>query len=506
MADPLALVDCFPEAVAIHRDGRLLFVNRAWLSWLGYLLPEDVVGRPVLDFVHPEDRGVTAAALRELIERGPPAPIREERLIRRDGSLREMEVAAHFVPFEGRPAVVAIYRDVSERKRQAAAHAQMQARLMVSERMASAGALAASVAHEINNPLGALVACLQTMNQIVSRWEDAKSNPEVEQLEDAIDDARVSAERVRVICRDLSSFSSAGDETVAPVDVRRALESAVHLARNSVHHRASLAKEYGPVPLVHANERRLEQVFVQLLVNASQALADIAGERCEIRLATSTDAQGRAVVEVRDTGQGISSEARIRLFEAFFNTPAEVGGAGQGLSVSRGIVRSLGGEIEVESEPARGATFRVVLPPAAAEKGSKSALPAPPARARILVVDDDATFARSLHRLLEREHDVVSVESGAAALELLAKDSEFDVVLCDVMMASMSGPELYDALSERMPWMVERLALMTGGVFTPAATAFLAQAQLPCLEKPLDVQALRALIRAKAKPAFQATL
>jgi two-component system cell cycle sensor histidine kinase/response regulator CckA len=506
MADPLALVDCFPEAVAIHRDGRLLFVNRAWLSWLGYLLPEDVVGRPVLDFVHPEDRGVTAAALRELIERGPPAPVREERLVRRDGSVLETEVAAHFAPFEGRPAVVAIFRDVGERKRQASARAEMQARLMVSERMASVGTLAASVAHEINNPLGALVACLQTMDQIVAGWEAAKPNPGLEQLEDALDDARASAERVRVIVRDLGAFSRPGDEAVSPVDVRRALESALHLARNPVHHRARVVKDYGPMPRVHANEQRLEQVFVNLLVNASQALADLSGERCEIRLTTFTDRQGRAVVEVRDSGEGISSEARIRLFEAFFSNPPDESGLGQGLSISRGIVRGLGGEIEVESEPARGATFRVVLPPAAAESAPSASAPAPLPRARILVVDDDPAFARSLHRLLEREHDVVSVESGADALALLARDSEFDLVLCDVMMPSMSGPELYQALNDRMPWLVDRLALMTGGVFTSKATAFLAEARLPCLEKPLDVQALRALIRTKHNPAIHPAL
>jgi CheY-like chemotaxis protein len=271
------------------------------------------------------------------------------------------------------------------------------------------------------------------------------------------------------------------------------------MAWNEIRHRARLVKAYGPVPPVEGSESRLGQVVLNLLVNAAHAITEGSAEQNEIRVTTSTDAEGRAVLEVRDTGGGIAPGARQRIFDPFFTTK-EIGvGTGLGLSICHGIVSAMGGTIAVDSQPGAGSLFRVVLPPAsAAPPASRFAAPAaaPPRRCRILVVDDEPLIAAMLRRTLAPDHEVVAAESGREALHRLVDDRErFDLVLCDLMMPEMTGMEVHAALARSAPDEAERLVFVTGGAFTPRAQAFLAGVPNRCIDKPIDVLQLRALVQ-----------
>ncbi len=405
------------------------------------------------------------------------------------------------------PAVERELREAESRREQRS----MREQLMVSERMASVGLLAAGVAHEINNPLAALMANLEFIMQDLGRLAaDIRANADSEErvpgwvgmrlleLDDPLRDARETAERVRLIVRDLKIFSRSGDEDHrGPVDVARMLDSSLRMAWNEIRHRAQLVKEYAPVPLVEGNESRLGQVFLNLVVNASQAIPEGAADRNEIRVkAWARD--GQVIVEVRDTGSGIAPEVLPKIFDPFFTTKPPGVGTGLGLAITHRIIAGLGGSISVESQVGKGSVFRVALPASAssATTGVPEAPSAIPGRAgRILVIDDEEGLVRATARMLSSEHRVESTSRAADALAWVAAGERYDAILCDLMMPTLSGMDLFEELSRVAPEQAARMVFMTGGAFTERARAFLERVQNPRLEKPFSIQNLRLIIR-----------
>jgi CheY-like chemotaxis protein len=212
------------------------------------------------------------------------------------------------------------------------------------------------------------------------------------------------------------------------------------------------------------------------------------------------------VVEIHDNGVGIPAHVRGRIFEPFFTTKPIGVGTGLGLAICHGIVTSLGGTLSVESEPGHGSVFRVDLPAAkstAAASATRPVHPAPPllasptVHARILVVDDEPVVCSSLVRLLNREGTILAVTSARDALEHIQSGERFDVILCDLMMPGMDASALYDELLRIAPVQAERMVFMTGGAFTARAREFLARVPNARMDKPFDVAALRALVRAR---------
>jgi len=273
------------------------------------------------------------------------------------------------------------------------------------------------------------------------------------------------------------------------------VESAVQMAWHEIRHRAHLAKALADVPPVNANEARLGQVFLNLLINAAQAIPEGHADKNEIRVSTRTDENGNAVVEVSDTGVGISPEDMPRIFDPFFTT--KEAGSGLGLAISHGTVKGLGGEIQASSVPGHGSTFRVILPPA---KSWRSSVPASAQeiralpRRRMLVIDDERLVCEAIARALSDDGDVEVETEAQQALARIAAGARYDLVLCDLMMPVMTGMDLYAEIVRIAPMLAGRFVFMTGGAFTPRARAFLASVVNPCLEKPLDMGKLRSLL------------
>jgi signal transduction histidine kinase len=393
----------------------------------------------------------------------------------------------------------AIDRELREAELRAS-QKKMQEQLLISDRMASVGTLAAGVAHEINNPLAAIVANLELMSRDLSAVAGRLNlTDRFRDVFEELSDARESADRLRHIVRDLKIFSRATDEEHrGAVDVERVLESSLRMAWNEIRHRARLIKEYSPVPAVEANEARLGQVFLNLIINAAQAIREGDTEHNQIRVVTRLDGEGRVVTEVRDSGSGIPPENLTRIFDAFFTTKPVGVGTGLGLSICHHIVSGLGGTLEVDSEVGQGSVFRVVLP---AAKGTylpaePPSVPAPvqSRRGRVLVVDDEPMIATAISRTLAFEHEVVVSADAAEALERILGGERFDVLLCDLMMPQMTGMDLHSALSEHAPDQAERMVFLSGGAFTAAARAFLDEVPNQRLEKPFDTRQLSALV------------
>jgi signal transduction histidine kinase len=265
------------------------------------------------------------------------------------------------------PAVDRALRDAVARDEKRRTREQ----LLVIERMASVGTLAAGVAHEINNPLAAVMAnielALRTLDSLPPEV------PEVAELTAELRDAHEAAYLVRQIVRDVKLFSRPGDERAGPVDVRQVLDGAARMAWNGIRHRARLVKDYGQVPPVWATEARLGQVFLNLLINAAHSLPVGRADSNRIAIISRTDGQGRAVVEIVDTGSGILPENLPRLFTPFFSTKPIGTGSGLGLAICRRIVRELSGEIEVRSQAGKGTTVSVTIPAAQAREATPPA-------------------------------------------------------------------------------------------------------------------------------------
>lgn len=373
--------------------------------------------------------------------------------------------------------------------------ADLVAELVATDRMASVGTLAGGVAHEINNPLAAVIANIELAIDDIKDLELPKGKDE---LLEELEDAREAAHRVRQIVRDLRLFSRAEEDRRDLVDVRDVLESTLRMAWNEIRHRAKLVKAFDEVPLVDANEARLGQVFLNLILNASHAIAAGRAEANEIRISTSVEGN-EVVVEVRDSGEGMTEEVKARIFEPFFSTrPAGVG-RGLGLPISQRIVEEIGGRIEVKTRPGAGSSFTVRLPVAPDELEAKETPSRPPTipksrRARILVVDDEPMVAAAVARTLSDDHDVQTELQSTRALELIHAGQRFDVILCDVMMPNFSGVDFYLELERIAPKEIDKVVFLTGGAFVAQAREFLDNVPNLRLEKPFTPDELRDVV------------
>jgi PAS domain S-box-containing protein len=475
-------------------EGRILEVNRATQELLG--LPRDrIIGHYFSEFAAPgyEQEHLDSHNGRVMAGGGRDTPLA---IAKPDGTVALLDVSSRTVDVGGERLVFSVGRDITEQ-------VKAQAQLMASDRMASVGTLAAGVAHEINNPLAAVVANLEFATRATSGLVERSPRPEFADLLDSLRDAREATDRVRAIVRDLKLFSRVEEDQRQPVELRRVIESALRMAWNEIRHRAQLVKDYGDVPLVDANESRLGQVFLNLIVNAAQALPEGHADVHYIRIRTRNDSSGMVVAEVEDTGSGIRPEVMKRLFTPFFTTKPRGVGTGLGLSICRRILGDLGGEVTVESTLGRGTIFRVALKPATADSGSRIAVaPAAaetPRRGRILIVDDELVVAKAIRRMLGREHDVVVITSAREALDRIVSGERFDVILCDLMMPIVTGAQFYDELTLLSPGIAARIVFLTGGAFTAKTREFLDRVPNARLEKPFESQTLRALVNERLR-------
>jgi PAS domain S-box-containing protein len=482
-------------------DGYFKRVNPAWTRTLGWT-EQELLSRATIDFVHPEDRERTLAGRSRLREGQALGPL-VNRYLCKDGSYRWFEWRSVAEPNRG--LVFGSARDVTDQKlaeerlREAnAAREKLEQQLILAGRMAAVGTLAAGVAHEINNPLAQVSGNLGMLREDVEAIVKHPTLDQVGELKELLLEAEAGAERIRKIVRGLQTFSRNQDESRAIIELQPLIEVSISVTLNEIRHRARLVREFGTTPPIEADEGRLGQVFINLLMNAAQALSESEQATNEIRIVTNTDTSGNAVIEVRDNGPGVPANIADRIFEPFFTTKPSMG-SGLGLSICHNVVTRLGGQLNLSSEHGKGATFRVVLPPARPRIEPPLAVPvAGPARAvacaAVLVVDDEPALGLVLKRVL-REHEVSVVTTARAALELIAAGKRFDVILSDLMMPEMSGMDFYDELARRFPAHVERVVFVTGGAFTPAGREFLERVPNERICKPFEPRTVRQLVQ-----------
>jgi PAS domain S-box-containing protein len=337
--------------LVVDSEGCILSANRAALGLLGYEEHELLGAR--LGVLAPD---LTDRALDELTCDGPGARHIDTTL--RSEQDQRIPVLMRVSTLEdslGGEVYVCVAIDMRERLR-------LEQELNHAQRLESVGQLSASIAHEINNPLGYIVGNLEYVRDELAD----SSMGDTSELLMALDQAAEGALRVRDVVRDLLAFSRIDQDELEAVDVQLVLESTLRLAMGQIKRKARVIRDYVDVPRVWANRLRLGQVALNLVINAVQALPDDRAEDNVIRLSTGRDQHGRVVFEVHDNGPGIPEHIRTRLFEPFFSTKPAGLGTGLGLSICHNIIGRFRGEISVQSEPGQGAAFRVHLPVAMA--------------------------------------------------------------------------------------------------------------------------------------------
>ena len=380
----------------------------------------------------------------------------------------------------------------------------LRTQLIQADRLAALGTLAAGVVHEINNPLTYVLANIEFLKETIARLRAdpsclASSLADLDQFTATI---AHGTDQMASVARHVRTFARRESATRSRTHLAPLLESTLQMTRLVVRQRAKVTCAFHDAPDVDAHENQLAQVFLNLIVNASQAIAEGAASQNEISVRLSTGADGSAVVEISDTGSGMSPQVMSRLFEPYFTTKPAGVGTGIGLTICRSIVEDHGGRIEVKSTAGKGSTFTVILPATSLERRAprKEKSIKGGRRGRVLAIDDEEAVASALSRLLSVDHDVSVETSGRGALARFQAGETFDAVVCDLMMPEMTGAQFHGALAALSPSHAARVLFITSGVLSPPTGSFAQELGNRLMGKPFDADQLRARVRELVGP------
>ncbi len=463
-----AIVEAIPDTiVCADREGNVELVNHLAPS----LTDSDVMGRGWESSLAPEDRPRAREAVARAVS-GTDTVTLEMKTVRPDAT---WDVQMRRVVRDGEvTGLVVVSRDVTLQKREEAQRA-------AARQLASLGMISAALAHEINNPLAAVTWNVESALATLSA-DEAKPA-----ARDALTEAHAALTAMRDIVRDLRIFGREERNAVQRVDVLAVFDATLRLARNELRHHARVVLDLQPVPRVRASEAYLGQIFLNLLINAAHAIPQGESDRNRIVVRTRTEPDGRARIDIEDSGVGMTADVRERLFTPFFTTKPLGAGSGLGLSICQRMVVEIDGEIRVETSPGVGSTFTVLLPAASSEPGMAASV-ATPARTRrtVLFVDDDEGVVRALQRALRDHHDLAGATSAKEAIASI-EAREPDVIVCDVMMPDALGTELIHRILERWPSLASRVIFLTGGAWGAGAREIMSGRLGRVLQKPIAI-------------------
>jgi PAS domain S-box-containing protein len=527
-AEKRQLVDNLPVIVArLHpKTGATLFVNAALHRVLGVrveeLGPEGVEGH-LADAL---EREASRAARRDAAA-GIATGWQDRRYRHEDGRVLTLRESVYPVldAADAVHAVEIIAYDITT-------EIDARKQLMQSDRLASLGALAAGVAHEINNPVAFINLATGQMNRLIDQLgrHDESAEATRGRLREMASEVTDAAAHIAEIVGELKLFTRIPEGASAcPVDINRMLQTAMTLTSAEVRRHARLDVHLGPLPLAPGECAGLGHVFANLLVNAAQAIESkhdvspsrLRGSATDVIHVSSGMEAGAIVVRVRDTGVGIDEKTLPRIFDAFFKTGSSGHGAGLGLAIAYDLVRRVGGDIHVTSSPGSGTTFEIVLPlepsqfafdvPGSIVPTRLSAAEAPafqPPRSllnlpRVLIIDDELALVKALARQLSERYEVDTASTATDALAQL-RNHAYDAVVCDLRLPEQSGSAIYDEVVSRSPEQASRFIFTTGGSYGVLDDEPQARAEatgLPLLEKPFDGASFEAAVeRVASRP------
>jgi two-component system NtrC family sensor kinase len=491
-----ALLDHAPAAMYLKdRTGRYVLANRFMAERLGIPL-SDLVGHTPEEVLTPESLA-EAREIDGIVAETREPHVRDSVFETLDGPMNALTVRFPVYDDDGELAYIGgVVLDTTQQKQAEEELKRSREALYQSEKMSAMGSMLAGVSHELNNPLVIVV------GEAILLEEEAEGTG----FADSAARIRRAADRCSRIVQTFLAMARQKKPERNELNVNEAVAAAVELTAygmrsNGVEVTCELAAE---LPPVLADADQIQQVVINLLINAQQALQEQGQPRS---IFVQTRCTNDAVcVRVSDNGPGVTAEIARRIFDPFFTTKPQGSGTGIGLSYSQGVIEAHGGKLSLV-EGGRGAVFEVMLPvdPTAGKTAAEEVPGSTAAGAgRALVVDDEPELAEMIARFLSREGFEVEVTaSGRDALDRLGRGA-FDLILSDLRMPDVDGPALHRWLAENRPEMLERLGFLTGDTLGPAAVRFLDEAARPVGEKPFTRETLRALVGRILAPQLQA--
>jgi PAS domain S-box-containing protein len=472
----------------LDAQGKYVYTSPSAMKILGYN-PAELIGKPFISLVHPDDIPAIEKEIRRSNLDGYQIINDCEYRIRHasgewrwlvSNGTRTVDATGKFIHFIG------IARDITERKSLEADKQRIEARAQVSDRLAAIGEMAAGIAHEINNPLTAVIG----FSKLV-----LENNELSEELKEDLSMVVESSQRISDIIKGLLTFARQSKPMKTSVSLNEIIENTLKLREyvlktNNIH----VMFELDPnLSWTVVDPGQMQQVFLNLIVNAEQAMKKAHG-RGTLKIVSLNKGDYIKLI-VQDDGPGISRQNLERVFEPFFTTKDPGEGTGLGLSLSRSIILEHKGKMTVESKEGFGATFTIELPAgeseiaAAATAELSVAEPNAVKKLRILVVDDEPGVRKLLEKAFtSKGHSVDVISDAASAMEIIDAGTIYDIIITDVRMPGINGMDLYKLIIRRMPEMKNRVIVITGDVMGEDIKSFLTDYQIPYLTKPFKVK------------------
>ncbi len=474
-----------------------VYVSPSFHTMLGYK-PDELVGKPFISLVHPDDVAIIEKEVQLSTMSGYKNSGDAEYRIRNAAGewrwivsrgTRFSDISGNFLYFIG------IARDITEQKQAEQEKRRLEEKAQITSRLAAVGEMAAGIAHEINNPLTGVLGFAELIMEKDDIPDDIREN--LMMIADG-------SQRVANIVKRLLTFARQSKPVKTLANLNELIETTLKLREyvlktNSI----NVVTRFDPeLPWSVIDPGQLQQVFLNLIVNAEQAMKKAHGRGTLTITTEKLDNMLR--LSFQDDGPGITKENMRHVFEPFFTTKAPGEGTGLGLSLSRSIVLEHDGEMSVESEVGKGATFIVELPMVEALSAEEeTATPTPEVKPlaaqnnKILVVDDEPTIRELLEKVLTRMGHKVDVTADAGtAMDKIYAGEAYDLIITDVRMPGMNGIELYSRILEKSPEMKNRTIFITGDVMGIDIRTFLIQNKLPYIAKPFDIVLLKEKINA----------
>jgi len=445
-----------------------------------------ILNKDFRNFVVPDEQEYVAVQLNKLHIEKKIDPV-VVHILQPSGEIREVELSGVCVTLNSKDIILSVINDITE-------ITKIRNQTLLADKLASVGTLAVGIIHEINNPLNSITANLEFIREKIKKIPetDTLTHKLLFDLGEIIDESMEGTSQISKIVKYLKGFSRIDEKNLVSMDIHHEIKSALNIAKPQLQKIKIETNFNENIPLILTQTNKLQQVFLNLIMNAAQAFPQTRDQDNIIKILTEMD-KNKIKISFIDNGTGIERGSLKKIFEPFFTTKPAGIGTGLGLSICYDIIHAMGGNITVNSILNVGTYFTIYLPlNMKAESLAKDKIGLEPStRLKILIVDDMPILLKSLHRILMDSHEVTDALGGREALRILEKNgNHFDLLIADVHMPDVSGADLYRYIAEKYPVLKDRIIFVSGGSLSTGTDKFLSTVKNTSLQKPFTREEL----------------